>query len=258
MNKNLSVSGVLQESWQKFSANLSFVYYLFVPMLVLSLIGALLYSGVVYTGTINNANAASAFPGFLLGVLSGLAGIFSTISLLFFLRSGKKDSWSSWTQYFRLLPKYIGVSILQGLMILAGLILFIIPGIYLAVRYAFVGYRTLEHPTERVKDLFAAEAKATEGNRVNLLLIGLVMIFIAVVVGALLHTALPGLPGSRGTAIADFLFELLITPFFTLVSIITYRKLTSTEASEATQGEKAPETIEINPKPTEPVLEPVV
>lgn len=235
MNQSISVSEVLQDSWRKFSGNISYIYYLLTPMFLCSLLGILLYPEFLYFNQGNEINIAKTLPSIALTVLGFLVGLFSTISLLFFFRSGKKDSWNNWQNYFRLLPKYIGVSILQGLMILGGLILFVIPGIYLAVRYAFVSYRTLENPTQPVKELFKAEARATEGNRMTILFIGLLLILVALILGALFNALFPNFMSSGGNPVADFLFELLITPFFTVVSILTYLKLT--KVPEAVNGQ---------------------
>ncbi len=264
MNNNLSVSEVLKSAWQVFTDNISFVYYLFVPAFALSLVGVLLFPDALYFEPGQRTEMMNSFPSFILSLLSAAAGVFATISLLFFLRSEKKDEWSTWSSYFRLLPKYIGVCILQGLMILVGLIFLVIPGIYLAVRYAFVSYRTLEHPTESISNLFAAEAKATEGNRMNIFLIGLTMVVMAVVLGAILGSLFAGAFGARGSALTDFVFELVVTPFFTIVSILTYLRLTGKGAPEKTVTETAPEKPkekekekEAAPEAKEPTPDPV-
>lgn len=232
MNRDLTVSGILKESWAGFTENISFIYYLLAPMFVLSLVGVLLYPEVLYFEGGREMDAVKTLPSLLLSLASFIVGILSTISLLFFFRNGKKDSYTNWQNYFRLLPKYIGVCILQGLMILAGLILLIVPGIYLAVRYAFVSYRTLEHPTESIGDLFAAEAKATEGNRWTIFLIGLLLLIIAMVFAGIFGALFSGFMTGQGNPLADFLFELVVTPFFMVVSILTYLKLTSNASAE--------------------------
>lgn len=268
MNKNLSVTGILQESWKMFSANLSYVYYLFVPMFVVSFIGTLAYAEPLsyYSDSAHEVNLPLLLIGTVLWILSGIVGIFATISVLFFVQSGKKDTWKEWKQYFVLLPKFIGVSILYALMVLAGLILLVLPGIYIAVRYAFVGYRTLEHPTESVKNLFKAEASATEGNRLTIFLIGLFVIFISAVTGGILSSIFSALLGHSGSSAADFIAQIIITPFTTIMSIVTYRQLTAKAKSEpdpiGTGKEKEKitlekESVEAPLIPPAPVVDPV-
>lgn len=226
MNQNISVSGILQDAWRQFSGNISYIYYLLAPMFLCSFLGILLYPEFLYFSEGSQIDIVKTLPSILITLVGFVVGLFSTISLLFFFRSGKKDSWNNWQNYFRLLPKYIGVCILQGLMIIGGLILFVIPGIYLAVRYAFVSYRTLENPTQSVGELFKAEARATEGNRMTILFIGLLLILVALLIGALFSSIFPDFMSSGGNPVADFLFELIVTPFFTIVSILTYLKIT--------------------------------
>ncbi len=238
MNKDLSVSGILKESWQGFTENISYVYYLFIPSLAFSLLAIM----------VDWQSSA------ILSLIGVIIAMFSTISLLFFFRSGKKDTYATWKNYFALLPKYIGVSILQCLMIFAGLIFFIIPGIYLALRYAFVGYRTLEHPTESIQDLFAAEAKATEGNRLTILAILVLLILTAIILSGFGSAFLSSLVGrEEGSLITSFLVEVLVTPFFTIVSILMYLKMTSKKGLERAKESTSEPVIESTPTP-EPVV----
>lgn len=258
MDQKLSVSGILQDAWKQFSGNISYIYYLLAPMFVCSLLGILLYPEFLYFNGGSQVNIAKTLPSIILSILGFIVGLFSTISLLFFFRSGKKDTWNTWKSYFRLLPKYIWVCILQGLMILAGLILLVIPGIYLAVRYAFVSYRTLENPTKSVTELFKEEAQATEGNRSTILFIGLLLLLIALVLAGIFNALFPNFMTSGGNPVADFLFELIVTPFFTVVSILTYLKLTTPQEGTPVVNEaietKKEETVEENVATPEPVV----
>lgn len=268
MNNNLSVSAVFGSAWKIFTDNISYVYYLLVPSFAFSLLALFVSPETYMYQPGSEVEISRSLPFFLLSIIGGIAAIFATISILFFVRRGKKQVWADWKSYVRLLPKYIGVCILQGLMILGGLILFIIPGIYLALRYAFVSYRTLEHPTESIKNLFSAEAKATEGNRFTIFCIGLVLLAILIAYSIVSDTLFATTLGTEGNMFADFVFEFLVTPFFTLVSIVTYTKLTNNkeeapieEKAEEPQSEKKEEIIEKTPAPepeTTPAAEPVV
>lgn len=258
MNTKLSVSEVFQSAWQSFTNNASFLYYLMVPSFALSLVALMVSpeAGFFYA-TEPQMEAIRMIAFAILSIVGGIAGIFATISILFFVRSNKKDTWKSWNQYWRLLPKYILVCILQGLLILAGLILFIIPGIYLALRYAFVSYRTLEHPTESIKNLFAAEAKATEGNRWTILGIGAAIVVIFIAYTVLSSMLFMSTVNTEGKMIIDFVFQFLATPFFTLVSVFTYTKLTENKAPES-EVSAQPEKKEEEAPEVAPVIEPVV
>lgn len=247
MKKDILILDLIKDSWKQFTNNISFIYYLLAPMFVCSFLGIWFYPDFVALSSESSVNVAETFPAFLLTLLGLLVGFFSTVSILFFFAAGKKDTWKTWPEYFRLLPKYIVVSILQGLLILVGLILFIIPGIYLAVRYAFVSYRTLENPTQSIKELFAAEAQATEGNRFMLLKLGALLLLVTFLFMYVFTLLFPGFMTMNSNPVADFLLELLITPFFTVVSIVAYLRITgrgNETISEKTENSEILETEE--------------
>jgi hypothetical protein len=223
MQSKITVEGVFSDSWQRFTQNLNYIYYLFLPGIVLSFLANAFLAPQAFAGA--GVFGFRAF--YLAAVIAGiLLSVFATISLLFFFSTGKKDTWSDWTGYFRILPKYIGISVLQGLMILIGLILFIVPGIYLAVRYAFVSFRVLENPTMKVEELFSSEAKTTEGSRFVIFAITLVAVLVAILVGIVLGFVTAPLSSTAIASLLDSLFEIIVTPFFTLVGVIAYLHLT--------------------------------
>ena len=254
MNNEITVSGIFRSAWASFSEHISYVYYLMAPMFVLSLVTTVFFPEAYFVQGDQLGNAVEGLVLLVLFVVSMLVSIFPTISLLFFLRSGNKETYTSWKSYFRLLPKYIVVCILQFLMILVGLLLFIIPGIYLAFRYAFVSYRALEYPQEKIPQLFAAEAKATEGNRLTLFLLILCVFVAALATGMVLTAIFYGLLGSDGQGFVDFLVQLVVTPFFTVVSIITYLQLNGKQETEVVVIEAEPE--EEKSESVEPVIAP--
>jgi uncharacterized membrane protein len=79
---------------------------------------------------------------------------------------------------------YLAVSILYGLLVVAGLVLLIIPGIYLAVRYGLAGFLVADGRTD-VLGAFRTSSELTRGMRWRLLLLGLGL-FALNLVGALL------------------------------------------------------------------------
>lgn len=222
MNPNFTVTNILKQSWEQFTQNISYVYYLLLPMFVCSLLGILFFPEFLYFTQNGQPNWVLTLPSVALVIVGILASLLSTVSLLFFFRSGKKDTWATWQHYVRLLPKYIWVTLLQGLLIFVGLLFFIIPGIYFALRYAFVAYRALEYPTHSVADLFRAEAEATKGKRWTLLGVGVVLIVGVMLFGFVFSFFFTEFMTASGNPVADFLFEILIVPFYTVVSVIAY------------------------------------
>ncbi len=90
---------------------------------------------------------------------------------------------------------YLAVSILYGLLVTAGLILLIVPGIYLAVRYGLVGFLVVDGRSPDVLSAFHQSAELTRGRRGRLFLFALVLTLMnlagAVLLGIGLLVTLP-------------------------------------------------------------------
>lgn len=266
MSNKITVAGVLRDSWQSFTDNLKYIYYLMLPAIVLSAVAALLYP----KGTMDPGSSPLASTAHLVELFSAVATMLATVSLLSFIRAGRKDEWMVWKSYLKLLPKYIGVCILQGLILGIGFLIvissaffaltspslvaltfiigicFILVGTYVAIRFAFVGFRALEHPTESIKNIFLAEAHATEGNRWTLFGIFVILLLLMAVLGGLISGLLTGILGPYyGAPLSDIALS-FITPFLTVVGIMAYTKLTNgapQEPLEAVKEEKVAPTI---------------
>jgi hypothetical protein len=70
---------------------------------------------------------------------------------------------------------YLAVSILYGLLVLAGLLLLVVPGIYLAVRYGLVAFLVADRRAD-VLGAFHQSSELTRGSRWSLLLLGLLLL----------------------------------------------------------------------------------
>jgi uncharacterized membrane protein len=242
----LTVSGVFSQAWTWWKEEYQYVYYLLLPVAVVSVISAVLIS----TG------------GFLFGLVGFLGQIlyifFSmcvTASLLFFVNSNQKEVWEDWKKYVKLFPKFFLVNLLFGIMVLVGLIFLIVPGVYLAIRYAFVGYIFLEKPETKIEQLFTASARLTEGNRVALFLVMFVSLVLAAV-GMGIAGAIFGGAEPLFSIATELVSYLAVTPLIGLVSIAAYdtlkkRGTISPEPEEAPAEEKTvePEVIAIAPEP---------
>ena len=84
----------------------------------------------------------------------------------------------------------VGASIVYGLIVVGGLILLVVPGIYLALRLQFYSYYIIDKNAGSI-DSLKMSWKATEGNVINIFLFELLLIginilgAIALVVGLL-------------------------------------------------------------------------
>jgi uncharacterized membrane protein len=86
------------------------------------------------------------------------------------------------------LPRMIGASILYYLMVFVGLLLFVVPGIYLAIRYMYFQMAIVDRNMGVLESL-TYSSSITTNNRLNLFLLGLLSLaiviagFLALVVG---------------------------------------------------------------------------
>jgi uncharacterized membrane protein len=79
---------------------------------------------------------------------------------------------------------YLAVSILYGLLVLAGLVLLVVPGIYFAVRYGFVGYVVADGRADPL-GAFRRSSELTRGARFRLLWFAIVLVLLNLVGAAL-------------------------------------------------------------------------
>lgn len=113
---------------------------------------------------------------FIIWVLQFLVNLGLTrIALL--LHAGTKPVWKEiFSQYSLLLP-YIGASLLYGLIVAFGTILFIIPGIIWGIKYAFFGFVMVDKHTGVMESL-RLSAQLTAGLKWSLFVFSLAVIFL--------------------------------------------------------------------------------
>lgn len=105
--------------------------------------------------------------------------------------------------------RYLGASILYGLMLLVGFILLIVPGVYLMITYAFWPYFLIDKKVSII-DSFKMSAQATKGHKWSLLVLYVFIIALNVL------------------GLCVFLVGILVTaPLTALMLAYAYRKLTN-------------------------------
>lgn len=96
--------------------------------------------------------------GWVLSLLMSIGMIKITLAFV----DGKKPVWQELFRHYLYLAKYVIASILYGLIVAAGLILFIIPGIYLALKYQFAIYLVVDKNLG-IFEAFGQSGKMTAG-----------------------------------------------------------------------------------------------
>jgi len=150
----------LSWGWETFKAN---VGYLILIVLIVWLASAVF--------SIPSSFSGRSAPLLIFNVLSFIVGIFVSIALikisLRFLDNGGNDFNDLVMGYPYFLNMLVG-SILYGLLVLAGFILLIVPGIYWALKYQFYGFLIVDQNMQPV-DAIKRSGHMTQGSKWHLL-----------------------------------------------------------------------------------------
>ena len=171
-DSKFSIGDAVSFSWDAMKNNLGF----FIPaVLILFVVGAIpggFQSMSAYMGT-----ALAAIWSLIFGIISFVVGTFINMAQirigLKFCDSQVADFPDMVSDYPRFLDFLVG-SILYFLIVLGGLILLIIPGIYWAVRYHFFGYLILDQGMSPV-DAIKKSGQITRGSWWHLFVFSLAM-----------------------------------------------------------------------------------
>lgn len=133
----------------------------------------------------------STLKGSALSLLWSLASIFismliqvGSIKIVLELHEGKKLNLSHLYSQSGLVLRYLGASLIYGLMVVVGLVFLIVPGIYLAIRYQFYSFLIVDK-NMKIMEAFEKSSKMTQGIKWQLFLFALALAGINIV-GALL------------------------------------------------------------------------
>ena len=206
MEKKFSKGEAIRFGWQTTKQNLGFF------------IGLLIIAGLIYIVPDKTADFLRkeskvlswivSIIGMILGIIVSLGMIKISLNFCDNLKSKVSDIFSQYRLFFRFLFAHI----LYTLIVLAGLILFIIPGIYWGIRFQFYEYFIIDK-NSRITESLKKSWVITKGSVWNLFLLGLLLGLINVA-GALL-----------------LLIGLFATIPTTMVAMaFVYRRLTSNSA----------------------------
>lgn len=186
--KTFSIKEAIYVGWDKVWKNLGVVVF---AVLISFVIGMLF-------GFIGGMFEENSMPEFGITILSTLVNIFLSIGIMkiyFKVHDGVPTSVSEIFSHANLFWKYLGTSILMMILIGLGLILFIIPGIYLAIRFSFANLLVVDKevgPLEALKQ--SSELTVGIKGQIILFLLALAGInilgFLALGIGLLITTPL--------------------------------------------------------------------
>ncbi|MBI4387853.1 MAG: hypothetical protein HY582_02260 [Candidatus Omnitrophica bacterium] len=164
--KKFSKREAIQFGWETMKANFPFFLGLLIAAFIIQAIPSWIAESI---------QKNSKFVAFLFNVVAAVVQIIVTLGMIRIalkFASGEKGQFEDLWQSYPLAIKYFLSSILYGLMVLGGTLLFIVPGIILAIRYQFYSYLIVDQnlgPIEALKK----SAAITKNSAGNLFLFGL-------------------------------------------------------------------------------------
>lgn len=168
---------VLKQGFKLFKENLVAFLKLGAILLILNIISGMLTGG--------EANR-SPFMVILSLVISGVSILIQIgmTKIILDIHDGKKLNLEYLYKLYPLFVRYLGASIIYGVAVVIGLILLIIPGIIIAIKFQFYSFLIVDK-NEGIIDSLKKSAKLTEGHMMNLFILGVLLIIINLV-GAML------------------------------------------------------------------------
>jgi hypothetical protein len=164
---------------------------------------------------------ANSINGFISGLLTLLIQTWAQCMLIFYIHNQAANKSISDISIYTLykLPLIILWGLLVGLSVALGLLLLIIPGIYIALRYSFYTFEILlsqKKSSESIKDTFAM----TNGKTIQIFLYFLPPLFIAILITVMIFSYVEMM-------LLSVLYNYLLIIFFTIYSYYLYNLIKS-------------------------------
>lgn len=174
--KGFSIGEAIRFAWDLFKNNAGF---LVVVVLIVGLIS-------LATSSLQDEARPNAFLSFLAGIISAAVNLIIAMGIinisLKFVDGGRAE-YADLISIYPLFFTFLISAFLYSLIVAAGLILFIIPGIILGIRYQFFGYFIIDKKAG-VVDSLSRSWDATRGVTLSLFLFNLALLVI-IIIGAL-------------------------------------------------------------------------
>jgi ABC-type multidrug transport system fused ATPase/permease subunit len=220
------LSGVLSEAWQMYKAH---AMHLLAIAFVIYLAAAIIAALLALTGS---------FVGALLGSLVGIIAAFllqaTLVKAVQDVRDGRVDL--SIGETLRAATPYIlsvaGASILAGIAITIGLILIIVPGLYLITIWAVI-VPVIVLEGSGVFASFGRSQQLVRGRGWHvfgtLVLVWIILLVVNIVLGLIFSA----LPNTLGNGLSSVISGTLISPFIALVVTLVYYRLSGAPSEPA-------------------------
>ncbi len=164
---------------------------------------------------------ASSFTGFIFGLLTLLIQTWAQCMLIFYIHNQAANRSISDISIYTLykLPLIVMWGLFVALLVALGLLLLIIPGIYIALRYSFYTFEILlseKKSSESIKDTFAM----TNGKTIQIFLYFLPPLFIAILITVMIFSYVE-------IMIISLLYNYVLIIFFTTYTYYLFNLIKS-------------------------------
>ena len=207
--KTFSISGALKFGWEKTKSNFLFILGVTALSFIISML----------SGQIQEVLGEGApVVGMILFVLGYIVSSVLTIGyykIFLKLHDGQHADFKDLYQHYKLFWGYLVTSVIYGVAVVIGLILFVIPGIYLAIKYMFALVILIDEETISATDALKKSSDITLGVKWSLFGFLLLLILINLIGIALLGIGL-----------------LVTIPISTFATVYIFRRLSHETAGE--------------------------
>jgi len=159
--KTFSIDQVIKTGWAKLKERFWFILGMIALVWIVDL--ALSYI-IQFAGRQRIAEVIISLIGYFLTVLMSIGFLKITLKI----NDGKDVSYADLFVHYRFFIRYLLAIIFKTIIVSAGLILLIFPGIYLALRYRFVEFLIVDKDMGII-EAFKESAKLTEGKKWSIL-----------------------------------------------------------------------------------------
>jgi hypothetical protein len=160
--------------WEKFKKNWQFLIEFFVTIIIASVIPDWLHSWA--RDNFPNSSFLFSIIGWIVQMITGIGVIVISLKLV----DGKKPGFKDIYKDYNLLLNYFLGSLLYGIVVIVGLILLVVPGIYWGIKYQYTTYLIIDKKMG-VWEAFKKSGQLTHRVKLKLFLLGLCYIGITIV-----------------------------------------------------------------------------
>jgi uncharacterized membrane protein (DUF485 family) len=237
MEQLLSISAIMKKGWDLYIEN----FQKFATPIIIMIVPYLIYYVALYYGS-----PALLLLIFLLSIIMLIVNLWIAIVIIEMVNNLYKkqtfDQNKIYESSFRKIPSYLLVAILTGLIVMAGLILLIIPGVIFAIWYSFSTYTNIldgkkgTNALKASKDLVKGRWGATFWRLVIPTLAIYIIVMVVIIALAYMFTGgnfdANSLSQNILVNVLSSVIFVVLTPLFATFSVILFNNLKETKQSQ--------------------------